>query len=181
MENQGGESGSEGLLARLGRATAAIEDTLLVLMLAAMILLAGSQIVLRNFWDIGLAWGDPLLRVSVLWIGLLGAMAATRDDNHISIDILYRLLPIAGKNISRAITDLFTAVVCGYVAWYGGLLVALEKREESIVFASVPAWIAELIIPVGFGVMALRFLTSFVLRLLGKLKVTVTDDANDLT
>jgi TRAP-type C4-dicarboxylate transport system permease small subunit len=181
MKNQGGEPGSEGLLARLGRATAAIEDTLLVLMLAAMILLAGSQIVLRNFWDIGLAWGDPLLRVSVLWIGLLGAMAATRDDNHISIDILYRLLPIAGKNISRAITDLFTSVVCGYVAWYGGLLVALEKREESIVFASVPAWITELIIPVGFGVMALRFLTSFVLRLLGKLKVPVTDDGNDLT
>ena len=181
MENQDGESGSEGLLARLGRAIAAIEDALLVLMLAAMILLAGSQIVLRNFWDIGLAWGDPLLRVSVLWIGLLGAMAATRDDNHIKIDILYRLLPITGKHISRTITDLFTAVVCGSVAWYGGLLVALERREESIVFASVPAWIAELIIPVGFGVMALRFLTSFVLRLLGKLKIPVMDDGNDLT
>ena len=174
MENQGGESGSEGLLARLGRATAAIEDTLLVLMLAAMILLAGSQIVLRNFWDIGLAWGDPLLRVSVLWIGLLGAMAATRDDNHISIDLLYRLLPIAGKNISRAITDLFTAVVCGYVAWYGGLLVALEKREESIVLASVPAWIADLIIPVGFGVMAFRFPRAVGLALPGNLKGQVT-------
>jgi len=181
MENQGGESGSEGLLVRFGRATAAVEDALLVLMLAAMILLAGSQIVLRNFWDIGLAWGDPLLRVSVLWIGLLGAMAATRDDNHISIDILYRLLPVTGKNISRAITDLFTAVVCGYIAWHGGLLVALEKQDESIVFASVPAWITELIIPVGFGVMALRFLTYFVLRLFGKLKVPVTDDGNDPT
>ena len=181
MENQGGGSDPEGLIARFGRAVAAVEDALLVLMLAAMILLAASQILLRNFWDIGLAWGDPLLRVSVLWIGLLGAMAATRDDNHISIDILYRLLPIAGKNISRTITDLFSAVVCGYVAWSGGLLVALEKREESIVFASVPAWVAELIIPVGFGIMALRFLTSFVLRLSGKLKVRVTDPDNDPT
>lgn len=181
MENQGGESGSERLLARLGRAIAAIEDAILVLMLSAMILLAGSQIVLRNFWDIGLAWGDPLLRVSVLWIGLLGAMAATRDDNHISIDLLYRLLPIFGKNISRMITDLFTAVVCGFVAWSGGLLVALEKREESIVFAGVPAWIAELIIPIGFAVMTLRFLTSFVQRLFGKLKVPLTDNGNDLT
>ncbi len=179
MENQGGESGSEGLLVRLGRATAAIEDALLVLMLAAMILLAGSQIVLRNFWDIGLAWGDPLLRLSVLWIGLLGAMAATRDDNHISIDILYRLLPTTGKNVSRTITDLFTAVVCALVAWHGGLLVALEKRDESIVFASVPAWIAELIIPVGFGVMALRLLTSCVLRVFGELKIT--DDSDDPT
>jgi TRAP-type C4-dicarboxylate transport system permease small subunit len=181
MENQREDAGSQGLLTRLGRATAAIEDALLVLILAAMILLAGSQIVLRNFWDMGLAWGDPLLRVSVLWVGLLGAMAATRDDNHISIDILYRLLPITGKNVSRLITDLFTAVVCGSVAWYGGLLVALERREESIVFASVPAWIAELIIPVGFGVMALRLLISFVLRLLGKLKVAVIDDGDDLT
>ena len=181
MKNQGGEPRSDGLLIRLGRATAAFEDALLVLMLAAMILLAGSQILLRNFWDIGLPWGDPLLRASVLWVGLLGAMAATRDDNHISIDILYRLLPITGKNISRTITDLFTAVVCGSVAWYGGLLVALEKQDESIVFGSVPAWIAELIIPVGFGVMALRFMTYVMLRLFGKLKIPVADESNDPT
>jgi len=181
MKHKGAESHSEGLWVRFGRASAAVEDAILVLMLAAMILLAVSQIVLRNFWDIGLAWGDPLLRVSVLWVGLLGAMAATRDDNHISIDILYRLLPITGKNISRALTDLFTAVVCGTVAWYGSLLVALEKREESIVFANVPAWIAELIIPVGFGVMALRLLASFVLRLLGKREVPVTADGNGPT
>ena len=43
------------------------EDALLVLLLSTMILLAGTQIVLRNMLDTGVVWIDPLLRVMVLW------------------------------------------------------------------------------------------------------------------
>ncbi len=162
---------------RLARATAWLEDAILVLLLALMISLACSQIILRNIWDVGLAWGDPLLRVMVLWTGLLGAIAATRDDNHISIDILYRFLPPAAKQICRMLTDLFTAAVCGIVAWYAGLLVILEKQDGSILFAKFPAWISELILPVAFSIMALRFFISFILRLV-KQKPVASDGAS---
>ena len=57
---------------------AAVEDGILVSLLAAMIGLAGTQIVLRNLWDTSIGWGDPLLRVTVMRVGLLGAMAANR-------------------------------------------------------------------------------------------------------
>ncbi len=56
------------------------EDGLLALMVAAMIFLAGSQILLRNLFDTGFAWADPVLRLLVLWVGLLGALAASRTD-----------------------------------------------------------------------------------------------------
>ena len=68
------------MLKRLTRTIAAIEDGLLVILLAAMTGLAGSQILLRNLWDTGLAWGDPLLRVMVLWVALLGATQGTRPS-----------------------------------------------------------------------------------------------------
>ncbi len=153
-------SPSNGTLDRLARVAAAIEDGLLVALLSAMIALAGSQIVLRNLWDAGLFWADPLLRVSVLWVGLLGAMAATRDDNHITVDILSRVLTGRARSAGRAITDLFTSVVCGLLAYHGGRMVRMDYEAGLAAFGAVPAWACELIIPIGFGVIAVRFLLS---------------------
>jgi TRAP-type C4-dicarboxylate transport system permease small subunit len=67
------------------------EDALLVVLLSTMIVLAGTQIILRNFLDSGFVWIDPLLRVLVLWLGLLGATVATRNNKHIRIDLLSKL------------------------------------------------------------------------------------------
>ena len=61
-------------------------------MLFAMVLLASSQVIMRNFLDSGFSWGDPLLRLLVLWLGLMGAMVATRLDRHITVDALLRVL-----------------------------------------------------------------------------------------
>jgi len=145
------------LLSRLHKLALWLEDGLLVLMLSAMILLAGTQIVLRNLWDSGLAWGDPGLRVLVLWITMLGAMAATRDQHHIRIDLLSRLLPPTGRHIAQRVTDLFAAVVCGLLAWHSGRFVWLEYQDGIVLFGAVPAWVCELAMPLGFGLMALRF------------------------
>lgn len=147
------------------RVLTVVEDALVVLTLGAMLLIAGAQILLRNFWGTGLAWGDPLLRVMVLWLGMLGAMVASRADGHITIDVLPRLFPERGRRAVRALTDLFTATVCMVVAFEGGRLVAMEFEAASIAFASVPAWVCELPIPLGFGVMALRFVLSAPRRL----------------
>ncbi len=146
---------------RLGRVVATLEDGLLVLILASMIGLAGTQILLRNLFDSGIAWIDPLLRVLVLWLGMLGAMAATRDDHHIRIDVVSRFLNPRQKNVALAVTSLFSAIVCGVIAWYGARFVSMEWGDETVVFAAVPAWLTELIIPVGFGMMAVRSLLLF--------------------
>ncbi len=75
------------LIDRLHRA----EDGLLALLLAVMIVLAGTQILMRNLFDSGFVWIDPLLRVLVLWFGLIGATVATRHNKHIRIDLLSTL------------------------------------------------------------------------------------------
>lgn len=60
------------------------EDSLLVLLLLAMILLAGFDILARSLFGGGVSWIPPLLRVLVLWLGLLGALLATRTREHIA-------------------------------------------------------------------------------------------------
>ncbi len=168
----------ESILRRFSHATAWVENSLMALLLTAMILLAFAQILLRNVWDIGLSWSDPMLRVMVLWLGLLGAMAATRTREHISIDVLSRFLPPNWKRISQQITDLFSALICALIAYHAYRFVMMEKEDGMIAFANVPAWVCEAILPIGFGVMALRYFFSFVLDLRGQQVTQATEEGS---
>ena len=72
---------------RLEKAGTHAEDALLLVILISMILLAGTQIVLRNFLDTSIFWGDEMLRLMVLWLTIAGGLAASRMDKHISIAV----------------------------------------------------------------------------------------------
>ncbi len=135
-----------------------LEDLLLALLLTAMILLATSQILLRNLWDYGLSWGDPTLRLMVLWVTLLGAMAATRDNNHIRIDLLTRYLPDTAGRIARRLTDGFTALVCALLAWHAARFVGFEYQDGNRFLDLLPIWPFQLVMPIGFAIIALRLL-----------------------
>ncbi len=134
-----------------------IEDGVLAGILTAMIVLAAVQILLRNVFHTGLLWADPALRVMVLWIGLIGAMVATRHDKQITVDVLSRFMAPRARAGVRVLTDLFTAAVSAVVAWHGGRLVLEDHAAGSEVFASVPVWLCEIVVPLAFGVIAFRY------------------------
>lgn len=135
-----------------------VEDGILALVLSVMIVMAALQIVLRNFFHTGVDWGDPMLRVAVLWVGMLGAMAATRDDRQISIDALSRFVPARWNAGVRVITDLFTAAVAGFFAYNAGRLVLEDKAAAVVQFAAVPVWVCEIVLPFALGIIAIRYL-----------------------
>ena len=135
-----------------------VEDVFLALLLGAMVLLAPLQIFLRNFFDEGVSWGDPLLRVLVLWVGLLGAVSASRGDRHIGIDVFSRFVGDRLRLMLRIATSTFTVIVCALVAWYSGEFVLMEREFESEAFTGMPAWIMQVVIPFAFSVMGLRYL-----------------------
>jgi len=60
---------------------------------------------------------------------------------------------------------LVSSIVCLALAWHGMRFVLFEREDQAIAFASVPAWMCELIIPVAFGIMALRFFTGVLAQL----------------
>lgn len=148
----------------LGR-IALIEDAFLVILLSLMIAIAAAQILLRNFLDMGLAWGDQALRVLVLWVALIGAVAAARENKHITIDVLLRFLAEPAKAVSRLVVGLFTASVCAVVAIHAGRFVYLDYEAATVAFGDLPLWVIELILPVGFGLIALRYLLASMTRL----------------
>lgn len=144
-------------LQRLGGYLRKTEELILALLLGTMILLSFTQILLRNFLDSGIAWADPLLRLLVLWVGMLGAMLATHYDKHIRIDLVTRFIPEQYHRQSAFFTALFSSLICALLSWHSARFVYYEWQDGGDAFVGFPAWLAESILPFGFAVMTIRF------------------------
>lgn len=123
-----------------------------------MIVLASAQIVLRNFFDIGLPWSDELLRMLVLWVALAGAVAASRYDKHINIAVLDRFLSLKVKKWVSLLIHLFTVVICAIVAWFCLQFVLTSREYEDLILGNVPAWWLQSALPIGFVLIVWRYL-----------------------
>jgi TRAP-type C4-dicarboxylate transport system permease small subunit len=138
------------------------EDSLLVILLSSMIVFAVYQIIARNLFGEGIVWIDPLLRTLVLWVGLSGAVVATRTDHHIRIDVFAKYIPKHLQKYIQRIAYLFTLSVCLLIAWHAARFVYSEYEYATIAFASVPSWLTALIIPVSFSLIAIRYALLFI-------------------
>ncbi len=145
-----------GMLQRLDTVGRWIEDLLLSGLLVALIGIATWQIVGRNLLGTSLVTGDELLRIMVLWLTLVGAMAASRADKHIAISLLDRYLTGWQLNGVRFLSHAFTAVVCGFIAWYAWAFVQTSREFEDTLLGDTPAWWLQLPMPIGFAIMAYR-------------------------
>lgn len=134
-----------------------LEDSFLILLLLVTVLLAGFDILARLLFDGGIIWIPPILRVLVLWLGLLGALLATRTQEHIAIDVVGRLAPPRARCLINALTSIFAAAVCLLIAWHSQRFIQLAWEYGDIAFARVPAWPLQLVIPISFLLMGLRF------------------------
>jgi TRAP-type C4-dicarboxylate transport system permease small subunit len=126
------------LLARLERFGKLAENAALVVLLGSLVLLAVGQIILREVFETGFFRADELIKLLVLWLAMVGSIAATRDNRHIR------------------------AIVCGVVAWQAWRYLQLEIEFEDTVLIDVPAWIAHAIVPGAFALMSYQFAVSVI-------------------
>ena len=134
-----------------------IEKITLCAMLSVMILVAFLQIILRNVFSSGISWGDPLVRYLVLWVGFIGASVATKEGKHITIEIFSRWFSSRGNQYLKAISNLISALVCGLLVYAGWTFVSNEAQMGGTTFLQIPLWIPQIIIPITFAMMTLRF------------------------
>lgn len=145
------------LLQRLDKAGTALESAMLVSILTAMMLVAVGQIVMREAFGTGFGWADELVRLMVLWLALIGSIAACRENRHIRIDALSHVMPDIAVKIIRILVDVFAALVCAIIAVQAWRYLQIEIEYEDTVLVDTPAWIAHAILPVAFALMSYRF------------------------
>ncbi len=128
---------------------------LAALSLLTLLLLSLAQIAARNLFHTGLPVADALSRYLVLYVAMLGAVAATEGGRHIKIDIATTLLPRLARLLHRPF-QVLSGIACALLS-----LAAWDFwREEWQYAASGEEWIAilEVILPVGFALLAVHFL-----------------------
>jgi len=146
---------------RLDEKISRVEQVFVTILLTMMILMAFFQIVLRNFFDTGITWGDSLVRYLVVWVGFIGAAIATKEGKHITIDVVSRWLTEPKNNYIHLISHFFSAAICGLLTLAAIKFILFEAQMGSTAFSKLPVWVPEIIIPVTFGLMTLRFAVRF--------------------
>ena len=155
--------------ARAERAGRALETTLIVVVLGGLVVFTSAQIVLRNLLSIGLTWSDGLIRLAVLWLALLGALAASREGRHITMGAVTRWLPQGLQRVAGVGADLFAAVFCAVLGRYALAFVADSREFGDTLLNSVPAWWLQAPMPFVFALIAWQFLVRAVRRALHRL------------
>ena len=132
------------------------EDAVSALALTAMAVLPLFEIALRRAFGVGIPGSGPIVQHLVLWVGFLGAAIAARDG---------KLLALASGTFFpegrlRRGFDIFAAAVSSAVAAllaHGGVALLLTEREVgSTIGAGIPTWVAQIALPLGFALIALR-------------------------
>lgn len=161
---------------RLASTGRAIETATLTVLLLGMIACSAVPPLMRNLpsrpaWLISRLndWfgpvvpvADDLVKLSVLWLAVVGAVAASRDDRHIAINLVARYGRTSWQKPAALIASAFAAAVTGLLSWHAVRFVADSYRFEDTVLGDQPAWLFQLVLPVGFAIMCYRFVLRFV-------------------
>lgn len=114
----------------------------------------------------GFGWSQRLALVLILWVGMLGSSMATQEGRHIAVDAVKRAVPERLRRGFEVAAGLLTVALCvvlmllatnyargNYVDW-------IQSDMKAFLFESLeaPYWVASVPIPIGFGLMAARFL-----------------------
>jgi TRAP-type transport system small permease protein len=95
-----------------------LAEALLVLMLCAMVVMVFGNVVLRYGFNSGLDFSEELSRFFFIWITFLGAIIAMRENAHLGLDTLIRVLPRVGKKFCFGLSNLLMLGCCALM-FYG--------------------------------------------------------------
>lgn len=138
------------------RVLAFVEDRVASLALLAMIVLPLAEIVARRAAGRGIPGSGPIVQHLTLWVGFLGAAIAAREGKLIALATT-TFLP---AGLWRRAADVLGAAfgACAAVVLSAGAtrMVTMEREAGSNIGGGIQAWVAQLVLPIAFGLIALR-------------------------
>lgn len=157
-------------------------------MLLLMSIIPCIEFLGRRFFGIGISGSADYLQHLTLWIGFLGAILAVRDNKHLKVVGTLEHFPKPLKIFADYWSYFLAAAVCWSLCGASIQLIVAEAPaipealghilpsfiinwlEPFGLFESagtlkigglIPQWIAESILPIGFGIMAIGFIICF--------------------
>lgn len=133
--------------------TAVVSFCLGISALMAFALIAGRNLLDRSY--------NALEEISVyllIWMVFAGMAVADRARQHISIDLVYHLIPRFWQDALQRTADALQGLVSMALAWYclDAVLFSWRIGERSVSSLEQPIWVLMVIMPVTFLVVGIR-------------------------
>lgn len=136
-----------------------LEEGFCAMALLATALILFVNVTLRYVFSASTSWAEELIKYLMIWITFVGGSLCVRRGAHIRMDFLLGKLSPKSRGVVDRVIYLVSAVFCGFLAAYGVQIVSFNFRSGQVSPAlEVPMWIVYSAIPIGSGLMALRFL-----------------------
>jgi TRAP-type C4-dicarboxylate transport system permease small subunit len=142
------------LLAKIDDTLEIIEQTLVMFLLSALVLMIAANVVARNLFGVSY---QKILEISpgiVLWLALIGATLALKKQRHIKLEILLRYAGHRTRRLARLLGGLFGSVVMGFL--FAASLTFV--KNEMAIFGLQGG--SAVVFPLFFALSFFRFLLS---------------------
>ena len=132
---------------------------LAALLVLAMTLMIGGDVLLRNLGAGGLAWSSEVSEYILYVVTLLSAPWLLRRGQHIRVDILLRVLPKRVGYAMEWMADVAGFVCALYFVWYGWRVAAASYGAGAISLKTLvlPEWWMLAAMPAAFLLVAIEF------------------------
>lgn len=157
-----------------------LEEGLLALFLALMTVVTFAQVIARYVFNYSFVWA---LELSIFLFGaliFLGISYGVRVNAHIGVDALVRVLPNKAARVA-AVVACTLCLVYACIVLYGSW-VYVERIYTIGIFAQdipIPQWVPRTVMPLGFGLLLIRFLILMADILRGRRLHLLHDEAQD--
>jgi len=138
-----------------------LEESVLAILLAFMTVLTFVQVVLRYAFNSGIVWSLEATTYAFAALVLVGMSYGVRTRTHITVDLFTRRMP---KRMRRYV-NLFAIVAClvyALLMLYGSSIFVDRLLTLGNYARDVPApkWLLTATMPLGFALLAYRFLEA---------------------
>jgi C4-dicarboxylate transporter DctQ subunit len=136
-----------------------LEEWIVMLMLAAMTGLTFTQVVLRYVFNTGFTWALEMTGLFFAVMIFVGVSYGVRVGAHIGVDALVRLLPAGTRRVISIGVVLLCLAYTGIVI-FGAYEYVSKMKMVGVELEDlpIPVWMARSILPLGYALMAFRFL-----------------------
>lgn len=137
------------------------EEIILCLLFSAMPLLCLFQVLCRHVFRFPVAWTEELMRALFVWGTFIGASFGVKYGAHLGVTVICNMFPRRAKGIVLLLIQILCAGFCIFFTYSGMEMVSFQTRLGQLLPVSrLPVGWTTACMPVGFGMMAARFLIN---------------------
>jgi tripartite ATP-independent transporter DctM subunit len=134
------------------------ENTLLCAALVGIVLIPLIEAVCRPILQVGISGASAIVQHLTLVVGMIGGAVAARENRMLGLSTADVFLKGRARRAVRLFSHGFAAAIAAFLCSASVQFVASERATGAVLAYGLPLWIVELVLPIGFGLVAARLL-----------------------